>query len=67
MKSSLKYSTYQTTEEEKIKMYVYNDNKPGYTVIDVRSPESLYVTINGKTIYIELSEATENKFYTSKF
>ena len=30
-------------------------------IVDVRSPVSSYITINGFTIYIEVSEATENK------
>ena len=34
-------------------------------IVDVRSPVSGYITINGFTIYIEVSEATDNKPYIS--
>lgn len=34
-------------------------------IVDVRSPVSGYITINGFTVYIEVSEATENKPYIS--
>ncbi len=34
-------------------------------IVDVRSPVSGYIKVNGFTIYIELSEATENKPYIS--
>ena len=30
-------------------------------IVDVRSPVSGYIMINGYTIYVEVSEATENK------
>lgn len=30
-------------------------------IVDVRSPVSAYIKLNGFTIYIEVSEATENK------
>ncbi len=30
-------------------------------IVDVRSPVSVYIKLNGFTIYIEVSEATENK------
>ncbi len=29
--------------------------------VDVRSPVSAYIELNGFTIYVEVSEATENK------
>ena len=34
-------------------------------IVDVRSPVSGYITINGFTVYIEVSEATDNKPYIS--
>lgn len=34
-------------------------------IIDVRSPVSAYVKINGYTIYLEVSNATDNIPYTS--
>ena len=34
-------------------------------IVDVRSPVSAYIELNGFTIYIEVSEATENKPYIS--
>ena len=34
-------------------------------IIDVRSPVSAYVKINGYTIYLEVSAATDNVPYTS--
>jgi len=30
-------------------------------IVDVRSPVSGYIMINGYTIYVEVSEATDNK------
>jgi len=30
-------------------------------IVDVRSPVSAYIKLNGFTIYVEVSEATENK------
>ncbi len=30
-------------------------------IVDVRSPVSAYIELNGFTIYVEVSEATENK------
>jgi len=30
-------------------------------IVDVRSPVSAYLELNGFTIYVEVSEATENK------
>ena len=35
--------------------------------IDKRTDESLYVEINGWVIYLEVSEATENKPYVSRW
>lgn len=34
-------------------------------IIDVRTPVSAYVKINGYTVYIEVSSATDNIPYTS--
>ena len=34
-------------------------------IVDVQSPVSGYITINGFTVYIEVSKATENKPYIS--
>ena len=34
-------------------------------VVDVRSPVSAYIELNGFTIYVEVSEATENKPHIS--
>lgn len=34
-------------------------------IFDVRSPVSTYIELNGYTIYVEVSEATENKPYVS--
>tara|TARA_R100001463_G_scaffold34808_2_gene76278 strand:- start:420 stop:554 length:135 start_codon:yes stop_codon:yes gene_type:complete len=34
-------------------------------IVDVRSPVSAYIELNGFTIYVEVSEATENKPYIS--
>ena len=30
-------------------------------IVDVRSPVSAYIELNGFTIYVEVSEATDNK------
>ena len=35
--------------------------------IDKRTYESVYVEINGWVIYLEVSEATENKPYVSRW
>jgi hypothetical protein len=34
-------------------------------IVDVKSPVSAYIELNGFTIYVEVSEATENKPYIS--
>jgi len=34
-------------------------------IVDIRSPVSGYIMINGYTIYVEVSEATENKPHIS--
>ena len=34
-------------------------------IVDVRSPVSAYIELNGFTIYVEVSEATENKPHIS--
>lgn len=34
-------------------------------IVDVRTTSCGYITVNGFTIYIEVSEATENKPYIS--
>lgn len=34
-------------------------------VVDIRSPESCYITIGRHKVYLEISEATENKPHVS--
>ena len=34
-------------------------------IVDVRSPVSAYIELNGFTIYVEVSEDTENKPHIS--
>lgn len=64
----MNYQVLPHSKNHKFVSFLIKDEKDKKSIlINVTSPESLYVTINGKTIYIELSEATDNKFYTSKF
>ncbi len=46
-------------------VYIRLKRRAKQMIIDIRSPVSAYVKINGYTIYIEVSSATDNIPYTS--
>lgn len=46
-------------------VYIRLKRKAKQMIIDVRSPVSAYIKINGYTIYLEVSSATDNIPYTS--